>query len=366
MTYCTPYLLKLGLTKSHVSLVWIAGPLSGLIVQPIVGIIADRSKSSYGRRRPFMLVGSTLACFSLLLLGWTSEIVSRFIPDRKSSEPWTLLLAVFSIYSIDFAINAVQASARSLIVDLLPSSKQQLGAAWASRMVAVGHLASYTAGAIDLTCIFGTSLGDTQFKQLIVISAAILAGTVWITCWAVEERVLVSTTDSVDHENLNIVAMVSSLVRTAGSLPPRVSTVCWIQFWSWIGWFPFLFYSTTWIGEVYMRFNASDEARDHPDSLAQIGRVGSTTLIVFSLVMLVASFVFPLVIQTPEDTNSEFTLRPPAAIANILLKVYNNKPNLLTAWTFSHIIFAGSMLCTPFVTSLHFATFLVAMCGMYV
>ncbi|KAG9580716.1 hypothetical protein KCV04_g23243, partial [Aureobasidium melanogenum] len=40
MTYCTPYLLQLGLTKSKLSLVWIAGPLSGLIMQPIVGIMA--------------------------------------------------------------------------------------------------------------------------------------------------------------------------------------------------------------------------------------------------------------------------------------------------------------------------------------
>jgi len=83
MTYCTPYLLQLGLTKSKLSLVWIAGPLSGLIMQPIVGILADKSKSKYGRRRPVMLAGAVIVGVCLLILGWTSEIVSRFVTEPE-------------------------------------------------------------------------------------------------------------------------------------------------------------------------------------------------------------------------------------------------------------------------------------------
>lgn len=84
MTYCTPYLLQLGLTKSRTSLVWIAGPLSGLIMQPVVGIIADRSKSKWGRRRPFMVGGSVLVGICLLVLGWTKEIVGLFVSDLET------------------------------------------------------------------------------------------------------------------------------------------------------------------------------------------------------------------------------------------------------------------------------------------
>lgn len=51
-TYATPYLLALGLSKGGMSLVWIAGPLSGLIMQPIIGMISDKSTSRWGRRRP--------------------------------------------------------------------------------------------------------------------------------------------------------------------------------------------------------------------------------------------------------------------------------------------------------------------------
>ena len=303
--------------------------------------------------------GSTLACFGLLLLGWTSELVSIFVLDRKNAELWTVILAVFSIYSIDFAINVAQASARGLIVDTLPSSKQQLGAAWSSRMVAIGHLFGYAAGAIDLTCIFGSAIGDTQFKQLIIVSTASMLGTVGITCLAVEERVLVSLGEDKSQKAFIIATMVSSVVRAGSSLPRRISTVYWIQFWSRIGWFPFHFYLTTWIGEVYMRFNASGETRDHPNSLAQIGRLGSRTLVIISLITLITSVVVPLVVQAPDDGDGEYTPRPPAAMANMLLELYKNKPSLLTAWTYSHIIFAGSMICTPFVTSIHPQPFLL-------
>lgn len=80
---CTPYLLQLGLTKSKTSLVWIAGPLSGLIIQPLIGVIADRSRSKWGRRRPFMVFGSFVVAFCLLVLGWTAEIVGLFVKDPE-------------------------------------------------------------------------------------------------------------------------------------------------------------------------------------------------------------------------------------------------------------------------------------------
>jgi solute carrier family 45 protein 1/2/4 len=84
ITDCTPYLLQLGLTKSRMSLVWIAGPLSGLIMQPIVGVITDRSRSKWGRRRPFMIGGSIVVAICLLVLGWTSEIVGMYVQDVET------------------------------------------------------------------------------------------------------------------------------------------------------------------------------------------------------------------------------------------------------------------------------------------
>lgn len=59
-------------------------------------------------------------------------------------------------------------------------------------MVAIGHLIGYGAGALDLGSIFGTFIGDTQFKQLTVIAAVALIVAIGVTSWAVDERVLIS------------------------------------------------------------------------------------------------------------------------------------------------------------------------------
>lgn len=107
MTYCTPYLLNLGLTKSQTSLVWIAGPLSGLITQPIVGALADSTRSRWGRRRPYIVVGSIIVAGGLITLGWTRQIVSLFMPaDTEFAKLLTIGLAVLALYVTDFAINA--------------------------------------------------------------------------------------------------------------------------------------------------------------------------------------------------------------------------------------------------------------------
>jgi solute carrier family 45 protein 1/2/4 len=194
-----------------------------------------------------MVVGTILVCISLYVLGWTTEIVGMFVSEKDTKSSATVALAVLAIYGVDFAINAVQASTRSLIVDTLPVPKQQLGSAWASRMVAVGSLIGYGFGALDLGHWFGTSLGDTQFKQLIVVAGVTLSTTVGLTCLAVSERVLVVNGKNEDGaESQGTIAMFTQIVHTALNLPENIAAICRVQFWCWIGWFPFLFYSTTW------------------------------------------------------------------------------------------------------------------------
>lgn len=75
-------------------------------MQPIIGVISDRSRSKYGRRRPFMVLGSMLVAVCLLILGWTKEIVATFIQDEEMRKSCTIALAIISIYAVDFAINA--------------------------------------------------------------------------------------------------------------------------------------------------------------------------------------------------------------------------------------------------------------------
>ena len=63
---------------------WIAGPLSGIIVQPIVGVFADNSTSKWGRRRPFLLGGAVVVVLCLVTLGWAAELVGLVVQDAEA------------------------------------------------------------------------------------------------------------------------------------------------------------------------------------------------------------------------------------------------------------------------------------------
>lgn len=267
-------------------------------------------------------------------------------------------------------------------MDTLPIAKQQAGAAWSrftmfiehrlgrsnfkpralgSRMGAIGHVIGYGAGAIDLVSIFGSALGDTQFKQLTLIAATFILFSSSVTCWAVTERVLISIRSDPQRREGNF-KVVRQIWATILSLPPRIQAICWIVFWSWIGWFPFLFYSTTWVGETYFRYDAPEDAKDSGDALGDIGRIGSTSLVIYSCITFAGAFILPLLVKSPEDDG--FTRRPPESIARFVEKFTAYKPSLLTVWLCGHIIFSCSMALAPFATSFRFATFLVAVCGM--
>ena len=140
-----------------------------------------------------MLLGAALTGICFMLLGWTREIVGIFVSDETSLKSTTIILAVLTIYALDFAINAVQACCRSLIVDTLPISKQQAGSAWASRMGASGNIIGYLIGSVDLVAWLPTWIGgETQFKKMTVISTLGLFAAVGTTCYAVTERRLLN------------------------------------------------------------------------------------------------------------------------------------------------------------------------------
>ena len=133
-----------------------------------------------------------------------------------------------------------------------------------------------------------------------------------------------------------------------------------------LGWFPFLFYSTTWVGEIFMRYSSRQPAQQSSDRLGDMGRVGSLSLVVFSIITFAGSVLLPWVVRSPEEEKLDFTPRPPPSIAQLVMTMNKYKPDLLTAWMLSHLIFAGAMSLAPFVRSLRFATILVSICGMYV
>lgn len=93
------------------ALVWIAGPLSGVLVQPYVGLKSDNCRIRWGKRRPFIVGGAAATIISLMALAWAKEIVGNSLgifganPESTGVKTCVMLFAVLFVYVLDFAIN---------------------------------------------------------------------------------------------------------------------------------------------------------------------------------------------------------------------------------------------------------------------
>jgi solute carrier family 45, member 1/2/4 len=108
LAYISPYLLSLGLPKSTLSLIWVAGPVSGVIVQPLIGMISDRSKFKWGRRRIFIVISTIGVVAGFIGMGRTREIIRWWTGRRDwdSVRDAVIVLAIASLILLDLAINA--------------------------------------------------------------------------------------------------------------------------------------------------------------------------------------------------------------------------------------------------------------------
>lgn len=165
------------------------------------------------------------------------------------------------------------------------------------------------------------------------------------------------------NKGQNIAAVISQIYSTLLHLPERIQAICWVQFWSWIGWFPFLFYGSTWVGEIYLRYEVSGR-NPSQNTLDEVGQQGSRALIVYSIVGTIAAIVLPGFIQNPgEDERHGYTIRSLRFLGTYLNNIKWRKPTLLKCWALANLLFASSMIFAPLVQSVAFATVLMALCG---
>lgn len=140
----TPYfetVLNTSSTFSHA--VWVVGPLSGLIVAPIVGALTDTCTSPFGRRRPFIVVGLVATVIGMLLFSHAVEIAALLFPtsDHHASI-CARLIAVLAFCLLDLALNTTMWPVRALQGDLLPANEQHRVQSAAVVMGSLGDLAA--------------------------------------------------------------------------------------------------------------------------------------------------------------------------------------------------------------------------------
>jgi solute carrier family 45 protein 1/2/4 len=265
-------------------------------------------------------------------------------------------------------------------------------------MSGIGNILGYLAGNVKLPDYL-PFLGGTQFKVLCAIASLIMALTVAISCGTIHERD--PTFDSPAEAQDGVLAFFKSLARSVRKLPPQIRKVCEVQFFAWIGWFPFLFYITTYVGEIYVdplleaNPNMSDEELDRIWEEATI--VGTRALLVFAITTFVASVFLPFIIPptfeppqhhgatTPRTPMTPMTPGTPGSVSGgsyFALQPEKSDPitkssgisayldvlqikslTLRRSWIISHLSFAFLMALTFVVNSTLTATILVAAIG---
>ncbi len=113
---------RLGARPDEVPLLWLAAPVTGLLVQPIVGALSDRTWGRLGRRRPYFLVGAIFASMALFVM-----------PTSTS-----LWMAASLLWILDASINVSMEPFRAFVADKLPREQRTSGFVWQSLFIGIG------------------------------------------------------------------------------------------------------------------------------------------------------------------------------------------------------------------------------------
>jgi maltose/moltooligosaccharide transporter len=118
-----------GAHVEQLSWFWLVAPLTGMIVQPIIGYYSDKTWNRLGRRKPYILVGTILCCIALLLLPNSANFF-----QVKSA----LMIGAGMLMVMDASINIAMEPFRALVADCLPDSQNTLGFSIQTFLIGIG------------------------------------------------------------------------------------------------------------------------------------------------------------------------------------------------------------------------------------
>ena len=216
----------LGASPFIFGLIWCAGPITGIIVQPIVGAVSDSIWTKIGRRKPFLIIGAIFGSLALLAFPNAGRIAEFLSGTTGQTLPaWTgLLVAALLIWVIDASVNISQGPYRALVPDVTPPEQHALANSFLS--FAIGLCSVIAFGAAPLIEHF-TGYQMSINAQFIMASIAIVLGISW-TCLTIKEH------KREINKTENKVTIMESLKGFLNA-SPEVYKLCAMQFCTWLG-----------------------------------------------------------------------------------------------------------------------------------
>ncbi len=230
-----PVTENLGATPWLYGLIWLAGPFTGMVVQPLIGALSDKTKSRFGRRRPYLLGGAIIASIALWLFpnsGIIAETLAKFL--HLNLYPWSgLLIAAIFIWIIDACINIAQGPYRALIPDVVVKEQHALANSYISLAIGLGSVVA-AATAPFLKYVFKIQM--SYGAQFVMAALAFSLAMLW-TCITIKEKSTSGSGDTIietEKVKENTVGFWQSM-KEFFMLSKEVPKICVMQFFTWIG-----------------------------------------------------------------------------------------------------------------------------------
>ncbi len=269
----------LGAQPDQIPLLWLAAPLTGLIVQPIIGNMSDRTWGKLGRRRPYFLVGAILSSIALI-----------FMPNSS-----TLWMAAGLLWILDASINISMEPFRAFVADMLPEEQRTRGFAMQSLFIGLGAVVA-SALPFLMTNVFGvqsTSEANTiplNVKWSFYIGAFAFFSAVLVTILTTKEYPPDDLEEfrSEQAAKRGVFGSASDIMQAIREMPVTMRQLSLVQIATWLGLF------CMWL---YFPVAVARNVFGAPDELSPLYREGvewaGVCFAAYSAVCFVSSFGLP-------------------------------------------------------------------------
>lgn len=238
----------LGADAENLPYLWLAGPMTGLIVQPIVGVMSDQTLSRWGRRRPYFLVGAVLCSVCLFFMPYSS----------------TVWMAASLLWILDAANNITMEPYRAFVSDKLPEEQHSLGFLTQSFFTGLGiTLANFTPSALVFLGLLSATARSSNNITYTTYAAFIIGAVASIG--AIMYSLLTTKENPLTQEEVRIIKSkpkgVWNIFREIGEafrdMPPTMKQLAPVYLFNWYAMFCYWQYITLCLARTV--YNTADQ-----------------------------------------------------------------------------------------------------------
>ncbi|MDB0023205.1 MFS transporter [Flavobacteriaceae bacterium] len=216
----------LGVEEASIPLLWIAAPLTGLIVQPIIGYLSDNTwHSVLGRRKPYFLIGAILSSVTLFFVPYSS----------------TLWMAAGLLWILDASINISMEPFRALVADKLPDSQRSYGFVTQTLIIGIGTwIASnlpYFVSSLGVSDVAEPGVIPDSVKLAFAIGAFVFLTSILYTIFTTKEYPPKDLKKFRQKQNRSFKSMLNEFTKHFIDMPLTMKKLGLIQFFSWFAFF---------------------------------------------------------------------------------------------------------------------------------